>query len=98
MMSDAIANKSSSAATDGLLPAVASALVPGLGQLINQQGNKALGVFAVWFVAGFGVLGVVPLPGNLAAATGAATWLYAVADSYLIGRRKRLNRTPRPAP
>jgi TM2 domain-containing membrane protein YozV len=73
---------------DGLIPAGASAVVPGLGQLLNGEGDKALGVFAVWAVAGAGFIGAIPLVGSLAAAVGGVTWLYAIADGYLTGRKK----------
>jgi TM2 domain-containing membrane protein YozV len=83
-----IHKKPSGSAVDGAIPAVASAFVPGLGQLINGQGNKALGVFAVWGVCGLGFLGAIPLVGAVAGTVGAATWIYGVADGYLTGKKK----------
>lgn len=73
----------------GAVPAVASFFVPGLGQLINGEGDKALGVFAVWGIAGLGILGAIPLIGTAAWAVGAATHIYAVADGYVTGKKKR---------
>ena len=84
--------KRSSGSAGGLVPAVASGFVPGLGQLINGEGDKALGVFAVAFVCGAGImgglLGGIPIIGGLAGVVGVATWIYAVADGYLTGRKK----------
>lgn len=78
----------SGSAIDGAVPAVASAVVPGLGQLINGEGDKALGVFVTWAVAGASVLGSIPLVGTVAGAVVACTWIYGVADGYFTGRKK----------
>jgi hypothetical protein len=84
--------KRSSGSGSGVVPAVASGFVPGLGQLINGEGDKALGVFAVAFVCGAGLmgglLGGIPLIGGVASLVGGVTWLYGVADGYLTGRKK----------
>ena len=76
----------------GLVPAVASGFVPGLGQLLNGEGEKALGVFAIAFVCGAGimsgVLGGIPIIGGLAGMVATLTWIYAVLDGYLTGRKK----------
>ena len=84
--------KRSSGAGSGLVPAVASGLVPGLGQLLNGEGTKALGVFAIAFVCGAGImsglLGGIPIIGGLAGLVATVTWIYAVADGYLTGRKK----------
>jgi TM2 domain-containing membrane protein YozV len=73
----------------GIVPAVCSALLPGVGQLVNGEADKAIGVFAVSLVAGLSVIGAIPLIGSVAALVGGATWLYAVGDAYVTGRRKR---------
>jgi hypothetical protein len=90
-MSNIVKHPTGSAA-DGLVPAVASGFIPGLGQLINGQGDKAIGVFAVAFVCGAGLmgglLGGIPIIGGLAGLVGGVTWIYGVADGYLTGRRK----------
>jgi TM2 domain-containing membrane protein YozV len=70
----------------GLIPAGASALVPGLGQFFNGEGDKALGVFVV--AAGAGLATQLPLIGGIAAIVGGATWLYGVGDAYFRGRKK----------
>ena len=36
----------------GIVPAVASAIIPGVGQLINGETDKAIGVFAVAAISG----------------------------------------------
>jgi hypothetical protein len=83
---------SSGSTASGLVPAVASGFVPGLGQLLNGEGDKALGVFAVAFVCGAGImgglLGGIPIIGGLASLVGGVTWIYGVADGYLTGRKK----------
>lgn len=72
----------------GIVPAVCSAIVPGVGQLVNGEVDKAIGVFVVATVAGLGFLGSIPLIGPIAALIGGATWLYAVGDAYVTGKRK----------
>lgn len=73
----------------GIVPAVCSAVIPGLGQLVNGETDKAIGVFAVTTVAGLGFIGAIPLIGPVAALFGGATWIYGVVDGYFTGRRKR---------
>lgn len=89
-MSTSLEKRSSSGG--GLVPAVASGLVPGLGQLLNGDGTKALGVFVVAFVTGAGLLsgllGGIPLIGGVAGLVATITWLYAVIDGYVTGRKK----------
>ena len=73
----------------GIIPAACSAAIPGLGQLINGQTDKAIGVFAVSVICGASLLGALPLIGGIAGLVGGATWIYGVADGFLVGRRKR---------
>ena len=73
----------------GVVPGVASAVVPGLGQLVNGESDKALGVFAVWGIAGLGFLGAIPVIGWVAGGVAGATWVYGVADGYFTGRKRR---------
>lgn len=80
---------SGSGGGSGIVPAVCSAFIPGVGQLVNGEVDKAIGVFAVSAIAGLGFLGAIPLIGPLAALVGGATWLYGVGDAYVTGRRKR---------
>jgi hypothetical protein len=72
----------------GVVPAVCSAVIPGVGQLVNGEGDKALGVFAVAVVSGAGFLGAIPLIGTVAGLVYAGTWLYGVADGFVQGRKK----------
>ncbi len=88
-MSKSLARLSSSGGGSGLVPAVCSAVIPGTGQLINGETDKAIGVFVVAGVAGLGFLGAIPLIGPLAGLVAAGTWVYAVGDAYVRGRRGR---------
>jgi TM2 domain-containing membrane protein YozV len=72
----------------GVVPAVCSALIPGLGQLVNKETDKAVGVFAVYVIAGASVLGAIPLIGTAAGVVAGATWLYGVFDGYIQGKKR----------
>lgn len=90
-MSKALIKRSSGGGGDnvaGIVPAVASAIIPGVGQLINGETDKAIGVFVTAAVCGTGFILSLPLIGTVAGAVGAVTWLYGVADGYLTGRKK----------
>jgi TM2 domain-containing membrane protein YozV len=71
----------------GLIPAVCSAIIPGVGQLVNGETDKAIGVFVVAAVSGASVVGAIPLLGSVAGLVYGATWLYGVADGFVQGRR-----------
>jgi hypothetical protein len=73
---------------NGVVPAVASALIPGVGQLVNGETDKAIGVFVVAAVTGASFLGAIPLIGGLAGLVYGATWIYGVADGYIQGKKK----------
>lgn len=73
----------------GVVPAVCSALLPGLGQAVNGESDKAIGVMAVAIISGAGFVGALPLIGWLAGSVAFATWVYAVGDAYIQGRRKK---------
>jgi TM2 domain-containing membrane protein YozV len=73
----------------GIVPAVCSAIIPGVGQLVNGDTDKAIGVFVVAAVSASSVLGAIPLLGSVAGLVYGATWLYGVADGFVQGRRKR---------
>ena len=73
----------------GIVPAVCSAIVPGVGQLLNGEADKALGVFAVAAISASSLLHVIPVLGSVAGLVYGATWLYGVADGFVQGRRKR---------
>ncbi len=72
----------------GVAPAICSAVIPGLGQLVNGEADKAIGVFAVYVVAGASLLGAIPLVGTVAGVVAGATWLYGVFDGYVTGRKR----------
>lgn len=72
----------------GVVPAACSALLPGLGQLVNGDTDKGVGVMVTYVVAGAGFIGAIPLVGWLAGAVAGATWVYGVADAYIQGRKK----------
>jgi TM2 domain-containing membrane protein YozV len=86
-MSNALVKRSGGGS--GIVPAACSVFVPGLGQLVNGDVDKAIGVFAVSTIAGLGFIGAIPLIGPVAALVGAATWIYGVGDAYVTGRKKR---------
>lgn len=73
----------------GIIPAVCSAFIPGVGQLINGESDKAIGVFVVAAVSGASFIGAIPLIGGIAGLVYGATWLYGVADGFIQGRRRR---------
>jgi hypothetical protein len=72
----------------GVVPAVCSLLIPGTGQLINGEGDKALGVFVVAVATGAAFLGGLPLLGGIFGIAHLATHVYAVGDAYIQGKRK----------
>ena len=76
----------------GVVSGVASGFVPGLGQLINGESDKAIGVFAVAAVAGLGLWSSIPILGPVAGLVAGGTWLYGVADGYLTGKRGKRRR------
>ena len=73
----------------GVVPAAASLVVPGVGQLINGQGSKAVGVFGVAIATGAAFMTGLPLLGGIFVAAHAVTHVYAVGDAYVQARKKR---------
>jgi TM2 domain-containing membrane protein YozV len=73
----------------GIIPAAASFAVPGVGQLINGQGTKAVGVFGVAVATGAAFLTGLPLLGAVIGVAHVATHVYAVGDAYFQARKKR---------
>jgi len=86
-MSNALV-KSSKGGGSGIVPAVCSAVIPGVGQLVNGETDKAIGVFVVAAISGASVLGAIPLIGSVAGLVYGATWLYGVADGYIQGKKR----------
>jgi TM2 domain-containing membrane protein YozV len=87
-MSKALVKRSGGGKGSGVVPAVCSLIVPGVGQLLNGETDKAIGVFTVSVISGLGFLGVIPIVGSIAGAVFVATRVYAVADGYIQGRKK----------
>jgi TM2 domain-containing membrane protein YozV len=85
-MSKALVRRSSGR---GVVPALCSAVLPGVGQLVNGETDKAIGVLVVAGVSGLGFLGAIPLIGTVAGLVYGATWVYAVADGYIQGKRNK---------
>jgi TM2 domain-containing membrane protein YozV len=73
----------------GVVPATASLVVPGVGQLINGQGKKAVGVFGVALATGAAFMTGLPLLGGIIGVAHLATHAYAVGDAYVQARKKR---------
>lgn len=73
----------------GVVPATASLVVPGVGQLINGQGKKAAGVFGVALATGAAFMTGLPLLGGIIGVAHLATHGYAVCDAYVQARKKR---------
>lgn len=73
----------------GVVPATASLLLPGVGQLINGQGKKAVGVFGVAMATGAAFMTGMPILGGIIGAAHLVTHAYAVGDAYIQARKKR---------
>ena len=93
-MSKALVRRGKTSNTRGLISGVPSLFLPGSGQVLNGEGDKALGMFALWggaliFAA---VGGGLPLLGGLAAWVGGVvaggTSIVAGADGFIQGRKK----------
>lgn len=87
-MSKALVRRGGRDTTHGVVSGVASAFIPGVGQLINGETDKAIGVFVVAAVAGAGFLASIPLVGTIAGAVYGVTWLYGVCDGFIQGRKR----------
>ena len=88
-MSKALVKSSGRGGGSGVVPAVASLVIPGVGQLINGESDKAVGVFVVSVVTGLAFIGVIPVLGGVAGLIHLGTHIYAVGDAYLQGKKKR---------
>ncbi len=74
--------------TTGVVPAGASLVVPGVGQLIKGQGKKAVGTFAIPAATGAAFMTGLPLLGGIIGVAHLATHAYAVGDAYVQARKK----------
>ena len=72
----------------GVVPAVCSVVLPGLGQLVNGETDKAIGVFVVSAVATAGAVAALPIIGPIAGVVGVLTWGYGVLDAYVSGKKR----------
>jgi hypothetical protein len=81
--------KTGGSSGSGVVPAVASFVVPGVGQLINGETDKAIGVFVVSVVTAAAFVGGLPIIGGILGLCHAATHVYAVGDAYIQGKKKR---------
>ena len=86
-MSNALVRRSEGGGS-GVVPAVCSLLIPGVGQLINGETDKAIGVFAVAALTGLAFVGGLPILGGVALLVHAVTHVYAVGDAYVQGRKR----------
>lgn len=93
-MSKALVRRGRTSNTRGLISGVPSFFIPGSGQAINGEGDKAIGMAAVW-LGGLGIAflgGGLPLIGGLAAWVGGVvaggTQIVAAGDGFLQGRKK----------
>ncbi len=75
--------------TRGAVAGVASLLIPGVGQLMNGETDKAIGMFAVFAVTGIGLLTGLPLVGGVLALAHGAMHVVGGIDGYIQGRKKR---------
>lgn len=85
-MSYALAKRSK---VTGVVPATASLVVPGVGQLLNGQGGKALKVFGIAMATGAAFLTGLPLLGGILGVGHLVTHVYAVGDAYVTARKSR---------
>lgn len=81
-MSKALVKRNSK--SSGVVPGVAGAVIPGLGQLLNGETDKAIGMAAVWGVA----LVAAPVFGWLAGALAFSMHVVGGVDGYVQGRKK----------
>jgi hypothetical protein len=86
-MSNALV-KSQGRGGSGVVPAVCSLVIPGVGQLINGESDKAIGVFVVAAATGAAFFAGLPLIGAVCGLVHAATHVYAVGDAYIQGRKR----------
>jgi hypothetical protein len=87
-MSNALV-KSESNTTRGAVSGIASFLIPGVGQLINGETDKALGMFAVFAVTGIAFLAHLPIVGGLMVLAHAGMHVVSGVDGYIQGKKKR---------
>lgn len=87
-MSKELVKYSSESHSSGVVPAVCSFFIPGVGQMINGETDKAIGVFVVAAATGAAFLGGLPILGGILGLVHVATHVYAVGDAWIQGRKK----------
>jgi len=93
-MSKALVRRGKTSNTRGLISGVPSFFIPGSGQVLNGEGDKALGMAAVWIGGGLVAFlgGGLPLIGGIAAWVGGVivggTQIVAAGDGFIQGRKK----------
>src|SRR5438094_8548709 len=90
MSENALVKTSGGGGGSGVVPAVCSFFIPGVGQLINGESDKALGVFVVSVATGAAFLVGLPLVGGIFGMAHAIMHLYAVGGAFVPGRKKKL--------
>jgi TM2 domain-containing membrane protein YozV len=88
-MSDNALVKAEPNNTRGVVAGVAGFLIPGLGQWMNGETDKAIGMGAVFVVTGIGLLAGLPLLGGVVAIAHAGMHVVGGIDGYIQGRKKR---------
>lgn len=63
------------------VPALCSAVLPGLGQMVKGDTDKGVGILVVAVVAGSSFVAGLPLVGAAAGVVAGVTWLYGVVDA-----------------
>lgn len=88
-MSNELVKTSGGGGGSGVVPAVGSLIIPGVGQLLNGESDKALGMFVVSVVTGASFLLGLPLLGGIFGLAHLATRVYSTGDAYIQGKKKR---------
>ena len=75
--------------TRGIIPAVASAIIPGVGQMVNGQFEKGVGVLVVYAVAGASMIKWIPVIGAVGWAIAGAAAIVVALLALLLARALR---------
>ena len=73
----------------GIVAGVGSMVLPGLGQLINGETDKAIGVAVVALGAGAVASIGIPLIAPVAGLVSGVTYCYGIVDGFVQGRKKK---------
>ena len=72
----------------GVIAGLGSVVLPGVGQFINGETDKAIGVGITYLGAGAVAAIGIPVLAPVAGLVAGLTWCYGVADGFLQGRKK----------